>query len=272
MSAPRRPLDALLRVATDAAKQAGATAHAGFRKHPAAERKGDNDFVTAYDRASEDVLRRCLEPTGVPFVGEETGGDRSAGIDGEAFYVDPIDGTTNFLHGHPFYAVSIGMVARGVPVLGVVYAPALDCLWTACVGGGATRNGEVCAVSATTRFGDALLATGFPYDRATNPDNNFARFVAVKTRCRAVRRCGSASLDLCLVADGTYDGYWESRLKPWDLAGGAALVLAAGGRVSGFDGGPADVLEGNLVATNARVHDELLGVLRSSNGAPDAFR
>ena len=110
-------------------------------------------------------------------------------------------------------------------------APALGIEWTGAVGYGAFRSAEACVASArVTRFSDALLATGFPYDRSTNDDNNFDAFVAIKRKCQAVRRCGSAALDLCLVADGTYDGYWEKKLAPWDCAAGAALVVAAGGR------------------------------------------
>src|SRR5207244_1718475 len=116
--------------------------------------------------------------------------------------------------------------------------------WTGIVGDGATRNGAPCHVSAVTKFTDALLATGFPYDRSTSDDNNFDAFVTIKRKCQAVRRCGSAAMDLCLVADGTYDGYWEKKLFPWDMAAGAAIVVAAGGRTSDYHGGPPDVLNG----------------------------
>jgi myo-inositol-1(or 4)-monophosphatase len=116
----------------------------------------------------------------------------------------------------------------------------------------------VCGVSDVARLDDALLATGFPYDRHTSKDNNFDAFVAIKKKCQAVRRCGSAAIDLCLVADGTYDGYWETKLGVWDVAAGSAIVLAAGGRISNYTEGPADITKGSVVATNCRIHDELV--------------
>jgi myo-inositol-1(or 4)-monophosphatase len=116
-------------------------------------------------------------------------------------------------------------------------------------------------VSEVSVLDDALLATGFPYDRRTSPDNNFDAFVAIKKKCQAVRRCGSAAIDLCFVADGTYDGYWEQKVKPWDMAAGAALVIAAGGRMTNYVGGPAEVMKGHVVATNGRIHDTLLAEL-----------
>ena len=130
-------------------------------------------------------------------------------------------------------------------------------------------------MSSVDQLGDALLATGFPYDRATSDDNNFDAFVAIKRKAQAVRRCGSAALDLCLVADGTYDGYWEKKLAPWDCAAGAAIVMAAGGRISDYAGGPADVLSGQLLATNGRIHQALvdaLDELPSSRLPPRAAR
>jgi myo-inositol-1(or 4)-monophosphatase len=157
--------------------------------------------------------------------------------------------------------VSVGLVQRGLPVLGAVVAPALATEWVGVAGVWATRNGAACEVSHVTTFDDALLATGFPYDRRTSPDNNFDAFVAIKKRAQAVRRCGSAAIDLCLVADGTYDGYWEKKLQTWDLAAGAAIVLGAGGRISRYDGEVVDVTGGELVATNGNVHDELVRAL-----------
>jgi myo-inositol-1(or 4)-monophosphatase len=261
----------LLGVATEAANEAAAHLLSGFRAPLEVEHKGRRtDLVTRFDRESEAMLLRRLEKTGLHVVGEESGG---SSVRGEpTFFVDPLDGTTNFVHGHPFFAVSIGLVAPGpdgveVPVVGVVAAPALGVVFAgACSAEGeivapSTRAGVPCKVSLTEVIDDGLFATGFPYDRATNPDNNFAQFVAVKRRARGVRRCGSAALDLSLVADGTYDGYWEKRLNPWDLAGGAALVRASGGRVTALPRGVLDVREGHVLATNGRVHDALAALL-----------
>jgi myo-inositol-1(or 4)-monophosphatase len=251
----------LLAVALAAAREAAALVHVAWRKHPRAERKGQSELVTEYDRNAERLLRDRLRHTSCPIVGEEEGGS-SGGELAATWYVDPIDGTTNFVHGHPFYCVAVGLVAGATPLLGAVVAPALGLEWTGIVGGRALRNGEPCAVSRVERFSDALLATGFPYDRAESADNNFDAFVAIKKRSQAVRRCGSAALDLCLVADGTYDGYWEKKLGPWDCAGGAAIVLAAGGRVSNYGGGPVDIRTGQLLATNGRIHEDLVDALR----------
>lgn len=252
----------LLRVALEAAREAGALVRAGWRKHPAAEHKGRVDLVTSFDRDSETLLKeRLAAATPFPVVGEEHGGRRAPGARALTWYVDPIDGTTNFVHGHPFWCVSVGLLAGTRPVLGAVVAPALGVEWVGVALGEATRDGERCRVSEVALLDDALLATGFPYDRRTSPDNNFDAFVAIKKKCQAVRRCGSAAIDLCLVADGTYDGYWESKLKVWDVAAGAALVLAAGGHLSDHDGKAADVTTGRLVATNGRIHAELIAEL-----------
>jgi myo-inositol-1(or 4)-monophosphatase len=194
-------------------------------------------------------------------VGEEEGGTRASGAHGATWYIDPLDGTTNFVHGHPFFCVSIGLFVGAVPVVGAVVAPALRTEWTGAVGVGSTRNGEPCTVSQVQRFADALLATGFPYDRQTSRVNNFDAFVAIKKQVQAVRRCGSAAIDLCFVGDGTYDGYWERKLKPWDMAAGAAIVRAAGGRVTTLFGDEGDVIAGNVIATNGRIHDALVEAL-----------
>jgi myo-inositol-1(or 4)-monophosphatase len=249
---------ALLAIALDTARQAGELVKKGHRTHPKIAHKGTVDLVTPYDVASERFIKDALSrktPFGV--VGEEQGGK----VETATWYVDPIDGTTNFVHGHPFYCVSIGLVVAGRPVLGAVVAPSLAIEWSGGVGLGATRNGEPCTVSGAVALEDALLATGFPYDRKTSPDNNFDAFVAIKQRCQAVRRCGAAAIDLCFVADSTYDGYWERKLKPWDLAAGVAIVEAAGGQVSGFDGGLPDVITGNIIASNGAIHAVLVAEL-----------
>ncbi|MDP9034004.1 MAG: inositol monophosphatase, partial [Myxococcota bacterium] len=191
------------------------------------------------------------------------GGEPAGGTHAATWYVDPLDGTTNFVHGHPFWCVSVGLVAGNDPVLGVVVAPSIGVEWAGIVAGDAaagwaTRNGEACRVSDVAALDDALLATGFPYDRRTSADNNFDAFVAIKKKSQAVRRCGSAAIDLCLVADGTYDGYWERKVHPWDVGAGSAIVLAAGGRITDFEGCAARLSGGIVVATNGRVHDELL--------------
>ncbi|NUN48514.1 MAG: inositol monophosphatase [Candidatus Brocadiae bacterium] len=230
--------------------------------------KGATDLVTATDRASERAIQRFLSRRfpAHGFVGEE--GGRRAGAE-YRWIVDPLDGTTNFAHGHPFFAVSIALCDGREPLVGVVVAPALNTVHAAARGLGAERNGEPCEVAKTTLLADALGATGFPYDRATNPDNNLREFAALKLKTRGVRRCGSAALDLCLVADGTYGFYWEQRLAPWDLAAGACIVAEAGGRVTDWTGAPFEPRVGQIAATNGPLHDELLAALRAvREGAP----
>jgi len=244
------------------AQEAGALAARGYRHPKRVTHKGAIDLVTEFDIATEELIRArlAIEAPDVAIVAEEGGGTAGADL---TFYVDPIDGTTNFVHGHPFWCVSIGLVERGVCVAGAVVAPSLGTWWMGAEGSPAVRNGEECRVSEAATLEDALLATGFPYDRKTSPNNNFDAFVALKKRAQGVRRCGSAALDLCLVADGTYDGYWERKLKPWDLAAGASLVKSAGGKVTDITGGPADVRTGDLIATNGRLHDALVAALAS---------
>ena len=247
------------------------------------------------------MRRRLSDAFPFAIVGEEQGGEP----DGVAFYVDPVDGTTNFVHGHPFWCVSVGLIAAGQPVLGVVISPPLGIEWYGWVAASGERRAgrlsatnaiasslleglapgpvdgarrarlqiveEACSVSTTASLEDSLLATGFPYDRRVSAENNFDAFVAIKQRCRAVRRCGSAALDLCLVADGTYEGYWERKLRPWDIAAGIAIVRAAGGQVTDFDGGGSSMGSGHVIATNGAIHEalmsELARVVPSQRGA-----
>lgn len=268
----------LVTTALGAARQAAEILRGGYRTRLHVERKGRIDLVTEFDRASESHLRKELASTGIAFVGEEEGGLEASRNAPLKWFVDPLDGTTNFVHGHPYFCVSVGLVEHGVPIAGVVVAPLLGLEWTGTYEGAleggrvqagaqrlSTRNGESCAVSAVDDLLDALLATGFPYDVHTSSENNLDTFVSMMRKCQAIRRCGSAALDLCHVAEGTFDAYWERKLKPWDLSAGAAIVLGAGGTLSDLHGGPAQVLEGNLLASNGRLHPALIDSLREAN-------
>jgi myo-inositol-1(or 4)-monophosphatase len=258
----------MLPTVLEVAREAGELVMAGYRKPRTLHvtKKGAIDLVTQFDLASErhivGRLQRLYPEIGI--VGEE--GHALPASDTLTFYVDPIDGTTNFAHGHPFFCVSLGLCRNGTPLLGVLVAPALAVEWTGLVGYGAFRNGEPCHVSTTGVLGDALCATGFGYSVVGVEDDNLREFAQVQNRVQAVRRCGAAALDLALVADGTYDAYWEFLLQPWDMAAGAALVLAAGGNVSDFAGGACDVRTGACVASNGPLHGPLTELVRTARG------
>ena len=254
---PNDELERALTVAEEAALDAGTLAMQGWRASAAISKKGRFDLLTEYDLASERLIRDRL---GASFpdhriVGEEA---EETGAGNLVWYVDPIDGTTNFAHGHFFFAVSIALYDGNEGLVGVVCAPALGVLWKAMQGGGAFRNSDPCAVSTRERLDEAVCATGFPYDRWSNPDNNHAELALFLQRVRGVRRCGAASIDLCLVADGTYDLYWEKALSAWDMCAGALIVREAGGRLSGYRGENADPRSGKLVASNGLLHDAAL--------------
>jgi myo-inositol-1(or 4)-monophosphatase len=254
------------------AEEAGTLVAGGHRSRPRADEKGRHDLVTEFDRASEHLLLSRLGSLtpGIPVVGEESAqGTKSR--PGLVWYVDPLDGTTNFVHGHPFWCVSVGLMEDDEPVAGAVVAPILGVRWRGTVAherqrgeSSSFRNQEACAVSTTAALGDALLATGFPASRNQAPDNNFDSFVAVKRAAQAVRRCGAAAIDLCMVADGTYEGFWERRLHVWDVAAACAIVIGAGGKVTALDGGPPDYHEGSLVASNGLVHAALVEAIGRS--------
>jgi myo-inositol-1(or 4)-monophosphatase len=259
----------LTQIALDVARQAAQLVRAGHRTQPEVAHKSSRaDLVTRFDLESEQLIRGLLQERTpeLPIVGEEQGG--VAG-DGPTWFCDPIDGTTNFAHGHAYFAVSIGLMQRGVPLLGAIVAPQLACEWHGYVGGGVLRNGSVCTVSTTASLSDALIGTGFsPALRFSgDPEDNIAAFTRVAPHVRDIRRCGSAALDLCMVADGTYDAYWERKLSPWDVAAGAALVLAAGGQLSDLTGGACDLTQGYILASNAHLHAALLPLL-SPDGRP----
>ncbi|MGH7341202.1 MAG: inositol monophosphatase family protein, partial [Candidatus Rokuibacteriota bacterium] len=172
---------------------------------------------------------------------------------------DPLDGTTNYAHGLPIFCASLALQIDGATDVGAVYDPSRHELFTAERGEGAYLNGEALAVSATSEAIDALLVTGFPYFYKQELVDLFATFLQ---RARAVRRLGSAALDLCYVAAGRFDGFWEQHLKPWDMAAGALVVTEAGGQITGMDGAPFDLTAGHVVASNGRVHEALVAVIR----------
>lgn len=254
-----------MQLATELARRAGGLILEGQNTSLKISRKGQNDLVTDYDLKSEKLLvEGILEAYPEDRILAEEGTD-SRGVQGDAehlWLIDPIDGTTNYAHGLPFYSVSIGLMSSDQLVLGVIYDPARDELFHAIKGGGAWLGDQPLRVSETHTLEDSLLVTGFPYDIRTNPDNNLNHYSVLSKLSRGVRRLGSAALDLAYVAAGRLDGFWELRLNPWDWAAGVLLTQEAGGLVTTFDGGD-KVIGGDetLLATNGHLHEPLQQVL-----------
>ena len=252
-------------VAVEAARAAGQLLRAHFGRPHRVEHKGEIDLVTALDHEAEALIvgrLRAAFPDHAIVAEEGSGG----GVDGaHRWLVDPLDGTTNYAHGYPCFAVSIAYEQAGRVVLGVVYDPLRDELFVGEAGGGATLNGQPLRVSTTDRLLQSLLITGFPYDRARFPAA-LSLWNALIERAQALRRDGSAALDLCYVAAGRADGFWERPLQPWDMAAGALLVAEAGGRVSSYGGGPPDVYSHEIVASNGLIHAELLAAIAAAEG------
>jgi myo-inositol-1(or 4)-monophosphatase len=249
----------LLRTAEEAARAAGEILRAAFRSGALEiEAKAKHDFVTSADRASEerilDLLRGRFPDHRI--VTEESGS--LGGTDDHQWFVDPLDGTTNFLQGLPIYGISIACRAKGRTIAGVVFDPERDDLFAARRGEGAWWNGEPIHVSSRTGLEDAFLATGYPFKAKKALDTYLEVFRAVFLRARAIRRCGAAALDLAYTAAGVFDGLFEFRLSPWDIAAGALLIEEAGGRVSDLDGGGRYLLTGNVIAGSQGVHQDLV--------------
>ena len=243
------------------AREAGTLFKEGYHASKEITFKGSVDLVTQYDLQVELLLKERLadafpEHT---LVGEET--SDAAQRPEKAIYIDPIDGTTNFVHGIPFCAISVGVVEHGRPVAGVVYLPILDELYRAEAGGGAFCNGEPLHVGTAETLEKSLIATGFPYTKV-DQGKDFEWVMRAMRRLlpltRDIRRLGSASVDLCYVAKGTFEGFYEVNLKPWDVAAGWIIVEEAGGRVTKEDGSPYAIGEHIIVATNAKIHDALV--------------
>jgi myo-inositol-1(or 4)-monophosphatase len=245
----------------DLAYRAGALLRAGLEREITIEHKGRIDFVTEVDRASEDLIVNALRaryPTH-RIIAEEGGASENESH--FTWLIDPLDGTTNYTHKFPFCAVSLGLLINDQLALGVVYDPFRDELFAAKKGQGARCNGRKIQVSPTPKLEQALISTGFAYDRATNPANNVAEFTRVVLRVQGIRRTGSAALDLCYVAAGRTDGHWEVGLQPWDTAAGACILTEAGGQFTNWQGQPWTPWQKRMVATNGSLHQELLAVL-----------
>jgi myo-inositol-1(or 4)-monophosphatase len=262
---PRRPgRDGLLGVAVMAAESAAGVirARAGAIATLEWRRKSPADFVSDVDTAAEavirDVIRRDVPEARV--IAEE-GSPTVALVEAPTFVVDPLDGTTNFLHGYPAYAVSIAVLERREPVAAVVVNVVTGDVYTATVGGGAWRNEERLRVSGTIEPERALVGTGFPFKNLDELELYQRQFAAITRRTAGIRRAGSAALDLCDVAGGRFDGFWELVLMPWDFAAGALLVREAGGVITDRHGGEPPLAPSSIVAGNPVVHAWMMDVL-----------
>ena len=225
-------------------------------------RKGPSDFVSTADVKAEKVLRQELLKARPRFGFLLEEGGEIKGEDGHhRWIIDPIDGTTNFLHGIPHFAISIGLEMDGEIIAGLVFNPIVDEMYYAEKGKGAFLNDRRLRVSARDSLADALLATGIPFRGRPGHAPFLAELERVMPQVAGVRRAGTASLDLAYVAAGRYDGYWEKGLQPWDVAAGILLVREAGGFVSDFDGTKEDLAKGHLVAANAKLHKPILDLL-----------
>lgn len=243
------------------AREAGALLLHYFHQKLKIEYKGEADLVTAADRASEALIRERISAQfpGHDVLGEEQGLNDQGGE--YRWYVDPLDGTTNFAHGYPVFCVSLALEHRSADltrrVAAVVYDPTRDEIFSAEQGRGARLNGEPIHVSKFSQLKECLVATGFPsHKRHKNPNIFFYHQITLRTH--GVRRAGSAALDLCNVACGRFDGFWEFNLNPWDTAAGVLIIEEAGGKVSRFDGSPFQIDSRETLASNGLVHDALL--------------
>jgi myo-inositol-1(or 4)-monophosphatase len=255
----------LLALASAIAREAGALARTRFHEPRTIRTKSSEiDLVTDVDHAIDALVRhriRAARPDDALLTEE---GGAAGGTSGVRWVVDPLDGTTNYAHAFPAFAISIGVEIDERREVGVIYDPMRDELFAAARGAGATLNGAPIRVSAIPELKRALLATGFAYDVHRNRTPNLAYFERFVGRAQAIRRVGSAALDFAYVACGRFDGYWELHLAPWDVAAGLLLVEEAGGLVSDFDGGPAPASGARLVASNGLLHEAMLEVLRAS--------
>lgn len=259
------PLNELLETAISAARKAGAIlqhfAQSGF----SIAYKNPINLVTDADHAAEQAV---IEHLGKRFPTHRFLAEERGHVDRETspylWIIDPLDGTTNFAHGYPVYCVSIGLEYQGQCILGAVFDPSRNELFTAVRGHGAHLNGHPIRVSQTASLDSSLLVTGFAYDIRETNQNNLDHFVRFALKAQGVRRTGSAALDLCYVAAGRFDGFWEVKLNPWDMAAGSVLVREAGGRLTNFRGQELSIYGQELVASNGRIHQAMLELLHEA--------
>ncbi|HTM10058.1 MAG TPA: inositol monophosphatase family protein [Verrucomicrobiae bacterium] len=258
-------MDHFLTAAWQAAQMAGALIRENWQRAHAVEYKSAIDLVTATDRASEETIVAHLAKRypGHSILAEEATAIVAPGSV-YRWIVDPLDGTTNFAHSFPHFAVSIALEREKEIILGLIYDPLRDEGFSALAGQGALLNDKPIRVSKTAELDKSLLATGFPYDHREDPDYYLKYFRSFTRQAQGIRRAGSAALDLCYVAAGRLDGFWELKLKPWDIAAGALIVSEAGGVMSNFSGGKFSIDGDETLASNGLIHDEMIRALEEA--------
>ncbi len=228
--------------------------------------KGVIDIVTEMDKTSEFLIMKGINKAfpdhGILTEEASEIAPKAGGGKSKRWIIDPLDGTTNYAHGYPVFSVSIAFEYAGSVILGVVYNPMLDELFLAEKGKGARLNNKKIRISGIDSLDRSLLATGFPYDVRSSKNNNLGHFSDFAVRTQAIRRAGSAALDLCYVACGRFDGFWELKLKPWDTAASTLIVKEAGGTVTDFKGRPFSLYSGECLASNGLIHREMINVLK----------
>lgn len=251
-----------LKVAEEASRMAGEMLCRHIDSPREIVYKGAINLVTDFDRDSQEVIFSHLSSRfpDHDFLAEEDLCEQR----GSEFrwIIDPIDGTTNYAHNFPIFCVSIALEWKSNVVCGVIYDPMRGEMFSAISGKGSVMNGHRIQISATGDLDKSLLATGFPYDIRESEVNNIDHFVNFATRAQAIRRCGSAALDLCYVACGRFDGFWELKLSPWDVAAGVLIVEESGGRVSDFQGETASIYGNDLLASNGLIHEQMIQILK----------
>jgi myo-inositol-1(or 4)-monophosphatase len=254
----------MLQVAVEAALEAGKYLKMNIGKIRHIERKDgqETNLVTEIDKKSEQLIINKIKQhfPQHDFLGEEYG---SADVKSEyKWIIDPLDGTVNYTHALPIYCVSIGLEYKGEIILGAVYDPSRDELFSAEKGKGAWLNKKRIEVTKTTKLIESLVVTGFAYDVNERPEPSVTHFRNFLAEAQAIRRLGSAALDLCYVAAGRFEGFWEGVIRPWDMAAGVLIVTEAGGQWTDFRGFPSSVYKEEILATNGLVHDQMVAVLK----------
>ena len=257
-------IDNLTQTAIHAARLGGAILQDYAKKGFTIHSKGQAiNLVTEADLRSEEAIIQSIRSTFPEHqILSEEQGLRDISQHPIKWIIDPLDGTINFAHGFPMYNVSIGVEYQGTCVIGVIFDPTRDELFLGQQGRGATLNGTPVQASATPKLAEALLVTGFAYDIHTATDNNLKEFCAFTLRARGMRRTGTAAIDLCYIACGRLDGFWELQLNPWDTAAGKVIVEEAGGKITNYAGEPYSIYGKTILATNTLIHSEMLGVLK----------